>query len=109
MAAKKLRTSRIATLLLTIVPARDEGYPAEVTVGGVDTASCPPRQFRADGCRAHFIGEAVDATGWLGDSLHGLTVPMPQEPRYSGVPPHSVPERSRMPPGSWCRPESHRG
>jgi hypothetical protein len=49
-------------------PSDSEGYAkAEVTVGGVDTRELSSRTL---GCRRapglHFIGEAVDVTGWLG-------------------------------------------
>jgi predicted Rossmann fold flavoprotein len=49
-------------------PSETEGYgKAEVTVGGVDTRELSSRSFE---CRRvpglHFIGEALDVTGWLG-------------------------------------------
>ena len=52
----------------TLRPAGTEGYAtAEVTVGGVDTRELSSKTM---GARAvpglHFIGEAVDVTGWLG-------------------------------------------
>ena len=52
----------------TLRPSGSEGYAkAEVTVGGVDTRELSSRTLE---CRRvpglHFIGEAVDVTGWLG-------------------------------------------
>jgi predicted Rossmann fold flavoprotein len=51
-----------------LVPDGTEGFrKAEVTVGGVDTAELSAANLesrRAPGL--HFIGEAVDVTGWLG-------------------------------------------
>jgi hypothetical protein len=49
-------------------PSETEGYgKAEVTVGGIDTRALSSRTLE---CREvpglHFIGEAVDVTGWLG-------------------------------------------
>jgi hypothetical protein len=49
-------------------PSGSEGYAkAEVTVGGIDTRELSSRTLE---CRRvpglHFIGEAVDVTGWLG-------------------------------------------
>jgi hypothetical protein len=49
-------------------PSTSEGFAkAEVTVGGVDTSELSSRTLA---CRRvpglHFIGEAVDVTGWLG-------------------------------------------
>jgi hypothetical protein len=51
-----------------IVPDGSEGYAkAEVTVGGVDTASLSSRSMEARHVPGlHVIGEAVDVTGWLG-------------------------------------------
>ena len=51
-----------------IVPTGTEGYAkAEVTVGGVDTASLSSRTLEARHVPGLFvIGEAVDVTGWLG-------------------------------------------
>jgi predicted Rossmann fold flavoprotein len=52
----------------TLRPAGSEGFAkAEVTVGGVDTRELDARTMesrRVPGL--HFIGEAVDVTGWLG-------------------------------------------
>jgi len=49
-------------------PAGSEGYrTAEVTLGGVDTAALDSRSMAAKTVPGlHFIGEAVDVTGWLG-------------------------------------------
>lgn len=49
-------------------PAGSEGYrTAEVTLGGVDTAALDSRTMAARSVPGlHFIGEAVDVTGWLG-------------------------------------------
>jgi len=49
-------------------PAGTEGYrTAEVTVGGVDTASLSSRSMAAKhDPNLYFIGEVVDVTGWLG-------------------------------------------
>lgn len=52
----------------TIVPSGSEGYrKAEVTRGGVDTRALSQQTLMAAGVPGlHFIGEAVDVTGWLG-------------------------------------------
>ena len=49
-------------------PDGSEGYrKAEVTAGGVDTRALSQRSLEATGVPGlHFIGEAVDVTGWLG-------------------------------------------
>jgi predicted Rossmann fold flavoprotein len=51
-----------------IVPAATEGYAkAEVTAGGVDTASLDARTMQSRIVPGlYFIGEVVDVTGWLG-------------------------------------------
>jgi predicted Rossmann fold flavoprotein len=51
-----------------LTPSGTEGFSkAEVTVGGVDTASLSQRTMEASHVRGLFvIGEAVDVTGWLG-------------------------------------------
>ncbi|MCC6720177.1 MAG: NAD(P)/FAD-dependent oxidoreductase [Acetobacteraceae bacterium] len=51
-----------------LMPAGTEGYAkAEVTLGGVDTASLSQRTMAARDVPGLFvIGEAVDVTGWLG-------------------------------------------
>lgn len=48
--------------------AGTEGYPkAEVTLGGVETGDLSSKTMEARGVPGlHFIGEAVDVTGWLG-------------------------------------------
>ena len=52
----------------TLQPAGTEGYAtAEVTVGGVDTRGLHSKTMEARAVPGlHFIGEAVDVTGWLG-------------------------------------------
>lgn len=52
----------------TLKPAGTEGYTtAEVTVGGVDTKELSSKTMEARKVPGlHFIGEAVDVTGWLG-------------------------------------------
>jgi predicted Rossmann fold flavoprotein len=49
-------------------PAGTEGYTtAEVTVGGVDTGDLHSKTMEARNVPGlHFVGEAVDVTGWLG-------------------------------------------
>jgi len=51
-----------------LVPAGTEGWrTAEVTLGGVDTKDLDARSMEARNVPGlHFIGEAVDVTGWLG-------------------------------------------
>jgi predicted Rossmann fold flavoprotein len=51
-----------------VTPDGSEGFrKAEVTVGGVDTAEISQRTFESTRVPGlHFIGEAVDVTGWLG-------------------------------------------
>ena len=52
----------------TLQPAGTEGYAtAEVTVGGIDTRELSSKTMEARQVPGlHFIGEAVDVTGWLG-------------------------------------------
>ncbi|WP_044560820.1 NAD(P)/FAD-dependent oxidoreductase [Azospirillum sp. B4] len=52
----------------TVVPAGTEGYrTAEVTVGGIDTNELSSKTLEAKKVPGlHFVGEAVDVTGWLG-------------------------------------------
>jgi predicted Rossmann fold flavoprotein len=52
----------------TLHPAGTEGYAtAEVTVGGIDTRDLQSKTMEARKVPGlHFIGEAVDVTGWLG-------------------------------------------
>ena len=51
-----------------VVPNGTEGFrKAEVTAGGVDTDELSQRTLEAKRVPGlHFIGEAVDVTGWLG-------------------------------------------
>lgn len=51
-----------------LVPSGSEGYAkAEVTLGGVDTRTLSSKTLEAREVPGlHFIGEAVDVTGWLG-------------------------------------------
>lgn len=51
-----------------IVPHGSEGYrKAEVTRGGVDTRALSQQTMMANAVPGlHFVGEAVDVTGWLG-------------------------------------------
>ena len=51
-----------------LTPDGSEGYrKAEVTVGGVDTRALSQQTMMASAVPGlHFIGEAVDVTGWLG-------------------------------------------
>ena len=51
-----------------VIPNGSEGYrKAEVTVGGVDTRALSQQTMMANRVPGlHFIGEAVDVTGWLG-------------------------------------------
>ena len=50
------------------MPDGSEGFKkAEVTAGGIDTAELSQRTMEARRVPGlHFIGEAVDVTGWLG-------------------------------------------
>jgi predicted Rossmann fold flavoprotein len=52
----------------TLRPAGTEGYAtAEVTVGGIDTRDLHSKTMEARKVPGlHFIGEAIDVTGWLG-------------------------------------------
>ena len=51
-----------------LTPKGSEGYAkAEVTVGGIDTGALSSKTMQATAVPGlHFIGEAVDVTGWLG-------------------------------------------
>jgi len=64
----RLKTLAAAINAWTVKPVGSEGYrTAEVTVGGIDTAALNSRTLMAEGALGlHFIGEAVDVTGWLG-------------------------------------------
>ena len=65
-----LVADRLAALVhdYPLRPAGTEGYrTAEVTLGGVDTDALDARTMQAKAVPGlHFIGEAVDVTGWLG-------------------------------------------
>lgn len=52
----------------TLKPCGDEGYAkAEVTLGGIDTKELNSQNMESRKVPGlHFIGEAVDVTGWLG-------------------------------------------
>jgi len=52
----------------TLRPAGTEGYAtAEVTIGGIDTSGLHSKTMEARKVPGlHFVGEAVDVTGWLG-------------------------------------------
>ena len=52
----------------TVKPVGSEGYrTAEVTLGGIDTDALDSRTMMARRVPGlHFVGEAVDVTGWLG-------------------------------------------
>jgi predicted Rossmann fold flavoprotein len=64
----QLRALAGAVSAWTVKPVGSEGYrTAEVTVGGVDTHALDSRTMMAKAVPGlHFIGEAVDVTGWLG-------------------------------------------
>ena len=51
-----------------LTPSGSEGYrKAEVTLGGVDTRALSQQSMAVQAVPGlHFIGEAVDVTGWLG-------------------------------------------
>ncbi|MEJ7930935.1 NAD(P)/FAD-dependent oxidoreductase [Ramlibacter sp. AN1015] len=50
-----------------LCPTGTEGWrKAEVTAGGVDTRDLSSQTFESRQPGLHFIGEAVDVTGWLG-------------------------------------------
>jgi predicted flavoprotein YhiN len=51
-----------------LTPNGSEGYrKAEVTLGGVDTRALSQQSMVVQAVPGlHFIGEAVDVTGWLG-------------------------------------------
>ncbi len=65
---KALRDIANAVNTWTVKPVGTEGYrTAEVTLGGVDTRALDGKTMEArDVPGLHFIGEAVDVTGWLG-------------------------------------------
>ncbi|MGZ3279044.1 MAG: NAD(P)/FAD-dependent oxidoreductase [Caulobacteraceae bacterium] len=64
----RLRALAAAVNAWTVKPVGSEGYrTAEVTLGGVDTRALDSRTMMAKAVPGlHFIGEAVDVTGWLG-------------------------------------------
>lgn len=65
---RMLRTLSDAINRWSITPSGSEGYrKAEVTLGGVDTRELSQQSMMANKVPGlHFIGEAVDVTGWLG-------------------------------------------
>jgi predicted Rossmann fold flavoprotein len=68
MSDKSLRKLGESLNRWTITPNGSEGYrKAEVTLGGVDTRELSQQSMEANRVPGlHFIGEAVDVTGWLG-------------------------------------------
>jgi predicted Rossmann fold flavoprotein len=68
MTDKQLRRLGESVNRWTIIPNGSEGYrKAEVTHGGVDTRALSQQTMMATAVPGlHFIGEAVDVTGWLG-------------------------------------------
>lgn len=68
MPDKQLRKLGEALNSWTITPNGSEGYrKAEVTRGGVDTRELSQQSMMAGKVPGlHFVGEAVDVTGWLG-------------------------------------------
>ena len=64
----RLRTLADAVNAWTVKPVGSEGYrTAEVTLGGVDTRELDSRTMAVKAVSGlHFVGEAVDVTGWLG-------------------------------------------
>lgn len=68
MQGKELRKLGESLNRWAIVPNGSEGYrKAEVTCGGVDTRELSQQSMMANKMPGlHFIGEAVDVTGWLG-------------------------------------------
>ena len=65
---KQLRALGMSLNRWTIIPSGTEGFrKAEVTRGGVDTRELSQQTMMASKVPGlHFIGEAVDVTGWLG-------------------------------------------
>ncbi len=63
-----VRDAAAALQRWAVRPSGTLGYnKAEVTLGGVDTAGLSPRTMASKALPTlHFIGEAVDVTGWLG-------------------------------------------
>ncbi|CAN5208549.1 NAD(P)/FAD-dependent oxidoreductase [soil metagenome] len=68
MPDKQLRRLGESLNRWTIIPNGSEGYrKAEVTRGGVDTRELSQQSMMSSKVPGlHFIGEAVDVTGWLG-------------------------------------------
>jgi predicted Rossmann fold flavoprotein len=68
MQDKQLRRLGESLNRWAIVPNGSEGYrKAEVTLGGVDTRELSQQTMVSNKVRGlHFVGEAVDVTGWLG-------------------------------------------
>jgi predicted Rossmann fold flavoprotein len=68
MPDKELRRLGESLNRWVITPNGSEGYrKAEVTIGGIDTRELSQQTMMADKAPGlHFIGEAVDVTGWLG-------------------------------------------
>ncbi|AKZ62479.1 membrane protein [Herbaspirillum hiltneri N3] len=68
MPDKQLRQVGEALNRWTIKPNGSEGYrKAEVTMGGIDTRELSQQSMMVNKVPGlHFIGEAVDVTGWLG-------------------------------------------
>ena len=68
MTDKQLRRLGDGINRWTLAPNGSEGYrKAEVTLGGVDTRELSQQTMMATAVPGlHFIGEAVDVTGWLG-------------------------------------------
>jgi predicted flavoprotein YhiN len=68
MPDKELRRLGESLNRWVISPNGSEGYrKAEVTLGGIDTRELSQQTMVANSVPGlHFIGEAVDVTGWLG-------------------------------------------
>jgi predicted flavoprotein YhiN len=68
MQDKQLRRLGDSLNAWSVIPSGSEGYrKAEVTVGGVDTRELSQQSMMATRVPGlHFVGEAVDVTGWLG-------------------------------------------
>jgi predicted Rossmann fold flavoprotein len=65
---KQLRRIGESVNCWSVVPTGSEGYrKAEVTCGGIDTKALSQQTMMTNAVPGlHFIGEAVDVTGWLG-------------------------------------------
>ena len=68
MPDRELRRLGLSLNAWQVSPNGSEGYrKAEVTRGGVDTRALSQQTMVATAVPGlHFIGEAVDVTGWLG-------------------------------------------